>query len=154
LAIIALVIAGVGALTGTLSLGLQFWNARYRFREALALRGNVDTTTNTLTFMVRNRDPQTPAVIEKVYQYRRRNWLSLMWHEFPASQLTHNGEVARMPVEIGPRTEETFTISDDYFARAIRRARDSNADAVLFYIRAGSGYTFRLRPDINGKRQP
>jgi hypothetical protein len=81
-------IAGWGAATGTLSLGLQWWQARARFREPLLVSGNVDTTECTLTFTIPNRDPKLAARIERIDQRRRRNWLSTAWYEIATDAVT------------------------------------------------------------------
>jgi hypothetical protein len=146
-------IAVWGAITGTVSLGIQWRDSRDKFREPLDIKGNIDTNNHVLTFTVRNRHPQIPARIEKVHQLRRRNWWSNRWFEFQTDAILHNGKAIELPFEVSTRTIETYTIKDKYFANAINRARNRNAEPVLFDFRAGSGYSFRLRPNINGKAQ-
>jgi hypothetical protein len=154
----ALGIAAWGAVTGTLSLALQWWNTRYRFREPIVVSGNVDTTDQTLTFTVRNRDPQLDARIERIEQLRRRNLWSYAWYELPSGEMTRGATVQPLPVDIAARRAETFVIHDEYFARAAGRARNGSPRAgtnerVQFQIRAGSGSRFRFSPYVNGKPQ-
>jgi hypothetical protein len=149
----ALIIAAWGAITGTASLGIQWWNVRYKFREPLYLRGDINTKTRIFTFTIRNRDPRIPVRIEKIYQLRRSKWWSLKWYEFQPKDILYKGKIIGLPFEVGPRTAETYTIKNEYFERAINRTKNRNAEPVLFSIKAGSGDSFRLKPKINGEVQ-
>lgn len=149
-----LLIAAWGAVTGTLSLGKMWWDSHYRYREPLYLTGNVDSSIEEFTITIRNRDPQDVTRIENIYQLRRQSWWTTKWYEFSEDQIFCANKRAHMPLEIAPRTAKTFLIKDEYFAKAALRAKDNNAEAVSFSIRAGSGYTFRLQPKINGRLQP